>query len=92
MNPKDKETKEEELRTEIRTSLTYALPAGIIESEWTVIINNVESLMARQRKEELSKLKEKIEETINNINEEGHFVIHDIPREIILALFKEVEK
>ncbi len=35
----------EKRRTEIRTRLTYCLPAGIKDFEWETIINNVETLI-----------------------------------------------
>ena len=48
-------------RTNIRTSLTYCLPAGIKDFEWEVIINTVESLI--KQAEEKAKA-ETIEEVI----------------------------
>ena len=44
-------SKDERVREEIRSSLTFYLPAGIKDFEWEMIIKSVESLIRRREEE-----------------------------------------
>lgn len=52
-------------RTEIRTSLTYCLPAGLTDSEWEVIINNVQSLISRSEQSLLEMIEKEMPKYAN---------------------------